>query len=225
MTYEKAAGRLRELGERGGLLLRPPGGGAGEGGARGLSLRAQLFDVALAAALAGVNARYATTGQMAGPVDWTGGTLLVPLVAAPLALRRRFPLPALWAVLALALAVRGDSPDIAYFSGVVCLVALYSATVHSPNPVPALVSLPVAVAVVVVLFDGAQLPQFHNSVVAVLVLVPVLAVAYEIRMWRRRVADGHARLSTLEREQLDALRRAVEHERARIARELHDVIA
>ena len=62
------------------------------------------------------------------------------------------------------------------------------------------------------------------AVVAVLVLVPVFAAAWEIRMWRRRADEGRDRLAALEREQVAALNLAVEHERARIARELHDVV-
>ncbi|GAA2132563.1 sensor histidine kinase [Kitasatospora kazusensis] len=190
----------------------------------GLTRRNQVSDAVLALLLALAIARYATSTPVAGPVDWTGRTLLVPAAAVPLALRRRFPLAVLWAVLVLTLLIRHDSPDIAYFAGVLCIVAAYSAAVHGPHRRATLTSLPVAAAVLVVLFSDAQLPHFPNGVVAILVLVPVFAVAYEIRMWRRRVEEGHARLSALEREQLDALQRAVEHERARIARELHDVV-
>jgi signal transduction histidine kinase len=45
-----------------------------------------------------------------------------------------------------------------------------------------------------------------------------------LRTWKLRTDEGRTRLSTLEREQAEALRRAVEHERAHIARELHDVV-
>ena len=57
-----------------------------------------------------------------------------------------------------------------------------------------------------------------------LILVPIAVAADGLRTWKRRADEGRARLSTLEREQAEALRRAAEHERARIARELHDVV-
>lgn len=53
--------------------------------------------------------------------------------------------------------------------------------------------------------------------VPVLVLLPAGFAAHGIHRWRER-------LRTLREEQRDQLRRAVEQERARIARELHDVV-
>jgi signal transduction histidine kinase len=208
--------RLRELA---GQMARPTGQ------LPRLTPRSRAFDAALALILAADGIRYVTTMNVgAGPSDWTGSVLLVPLASAPLALRRRFPLVVLWTVMAATPLIMRDSRDIAFYAGVVCLVAVYSAAAYCSHPVPTLVSLPAAAAVLVVLFTNAQLPEFPNGVVAVLVLIPVFAAAYEFRMWRRRVDEGRARLSTLERNQVEALNRAVELERARIARELHDVV-
>lgn len=186
--------------------------------------RSRAFDAASALVLAAGSIHYVLIMNRVGPADWTGSGLLVPLAAAPLALRRRFPLAVLWTVMAVTPLIMRDSQDIAFYAGVVCLVAVYSAAAHCVHRVLTLVSLPVAAAVLVVLFTNAKLPHFPNGVVAVLVLIPVFAAAYEIRMWRHRVEEGRARLSALEREQLEALDRAVELERARIARELHDVV-
>jgi signal transduction histidine kinase len=188
-----------------------------------LARRSRAFDAALALVLALIGVRYVTITAV-GTAGWIGSALLVPLASAPLALRRRFPLAVLWTVLAVTPLIRHDSPDIAFYAGVACIIAAYSAAACCTHRVPALVSLPVAAAVLVILFTNAKLPHFPNGVVAVLVLVPVFAAAYEIRMWRRRVDEGRAKLSTMERQQVEALNRAVEHERARIARELHDVV-
>ncbi|WP_370155261.1 sensor histidine kinase [Streptacidiphilus sp. EB129] len=209
------AARLRELAARTVRLSAPPPRPA---------RRSQVFDVILALLLAEMGFHYCTIASSAQLAAWTGSAALVPLTAAPLALRRRFPLAVLWAVLPMAALIRGDSGDVAYFAGVVCIVATYSAAAFSPHRVPLLASLPVAAAVLVLVFTGAQLPDFPNGVIALLVLVPVFAAAYESRMWRRRVDEGRARLSRLEEEQVAALNHAVEHERARIARELHDVV-
>ncbi|MFH9350003.1 sensor histidine kinase [Kitasatospora sp. NPDC017646] len=199
---------------------------------RPLTRRGQAFDLALALFLSFTCARYATvagsnhTAGAAGPqgTTWHGLLLLVPLVPLPLVLRRRHPLAVLWAVLPAALLVRSQHKDIAYWEGVVVIVAAYGAAAYGRRLAPVLLSLAAATATLVVLFDHALLPHFPNAVVAVFVLVPVLAVAYELRMWRRRVEEGRQRLSALEREQPAALERAVELERARIARELHDVV-
>ncbi|MFD9127774.1 sensor histidine kinase [Kitasatospora sp. NPDC059571] len=180
------------------------------------------FDAALALVLALVGVRYVSI--TAGPVDWLGPLLLVALAPLPLVLRRRFPVAVLWVVPALALSAGRPSGDLAYWDGVVCLVAIHSAAVHGVRRVPTLASLPVAAAVLVLLWSAAKLPEFPNGVVALLVLVPVLAVGYEIRQWRRRVDQQRERLAAMEREQFEALNRAVEHERARIARDLHDVV-
>lgn len=186
--------------------------------------RGQLFDALLALFLALASGRYVTIAGHPRDGTWHGVLLLVPLVPLPLVLRRRYPLPVLWTVLPAALLVRSQSEDIAYSAGVAVIVAAYSAAAYGRQPAAVLPNLPVATAALVVLFNDAKLPHFPNGVMAVLVLVPVFAVAYELRMWRRRVEEGRERLSALEREQLAALQRAVELERARIARELHDVV-
>ncbi|MFD5465766.1 sensor histidine kinase [Kitasatospora sp. NPDC127059] len=203
---------------------RPGGGAGGAPPPPRPTRRGQAFDLALALFLSFTSGRYAAIAG--GPNDpaWTGLLLLVPLLPLPLVLRRRHPLAVLWTVLPAALLVRGQSEDIAYSAGVAVIVAAYSAAGYGRRTAALPVSLAAATAALVVLFDSAKLPHFPNSVVAVLVLVPVFAVAYELRMWRRRVEQGRERLSALEREQLTALDRAVELERARIARELHDVV-
>ncbi|WP_442789136.1 sensor histidine kinase [Kitasatospora sp. NBC_01302] len=227
LTSPPAAARLRELRELAERTLGPvrrilPGPGAAPPPAP--TRRARVFDAVLALALALAGVHYLMNPMSSGLSAWSGSALLVPLAAVPLALRRRYPLAVLWAVLVLTPPIRHDSGDIAYCAGVLCIVAAYSAAAHGPHRTATLASLPVAAGVLVYLFDGAQLPQFPHAVIALLVLVPVFAVAYEIRMWRRRVDEGHRRLSALEAEQVAALQRAVEHERARIARELHDVV-
>lgn len=182
--------------------------------------RGWAFDIGLALFLAGLSTHYVRIAQP----PHSALLLLVPVVPLPLALRRRHPPAVLWTVLPLALLVRHQSEDIAYSAGVAVVVAAYSVAAYGRRPATVLASLPVATGALVVLFTDAKLPHFPNGVVAVLLLVPVFAVAHELRMWRRRAAEGHERLSALERERLAALQRAVEHERARIARELHDVV-
>ncbi|MBD0673193.1 hypothetical protein BU198_21360 [Streptomyces sp. CBMA156] len=202
-----------------------PAGGPGAAPPPRPTRRGRAFDLSLALFLALTSGRYATIAENPGHPGRHGLLLLlVPLVPLPLVLRRHYPLAVLWAVLPAALLVRHASEDIAYSAGVAVVVAAYSAAAYGRRPGAVLLSLPAATAALVVLFGEAKLPHFPNGVIAVLLLVPVLAVAYELRMWRRRVEEGRERLSALEREQLAALHRAVELERARIARELHDIV-
>nr|WP_317621157.1 sensor histidine kinase [Streptomyces sp. CBMA123] len=186
--------------------------------------RGQAFDLALALLLCFSCGRYAGVAAGSQGAGWNGLLLLAPLVPLPLVLRRRYPLTALWTVLPGALLVRTQHGDLAYWAGVAVIVAAYSTAAYGRRRPAVLASLLAATAALVVLFGDAYLPHFPNGVIAVLVLVPVFAVAYELRMWRRRAEEGRERVSALEREQLAALERAVELERARIARELHDVV-
>ncbi|MFI6156844.1 sensor histidine kinase [Kitasatospora sp. NPDC051170] len=191
---------------------------------RPVTARGLAFDAAVALFLAAVAGRYASIAHGPEEASWQGLRLLVPFVPLPLLLRRRYPLTVLVAVVAGALLVRHTSEDIAYTMGEAVIVAAYSAAAYGRRLWPVLSALAAATAALVLLFTAAKLPHFPNGVMAVLVLVPVFAVAWELRMWRRRVEEERERRSDLESAQLAALERAVELERARIARELHDVV-
>jgi signal transduction histidine kinase len=105
----------------------------------------------------------------------------------------------------------------------VCVIAGYSAAVYSPYPLPAIASLPVAAALYSRLQSDA-LPTVPDNAVPFLILIPIAVVAYGLHRWKRHADEGRERLSALEREQAEALRQAAGHERARIARDLHDVV-
>jgi len=95
--------------------------------------------------------------------------------------------------------------------------------VYSPYRVATLAALPVSVLLVGTSGNSVT-PIVPNEYIALLILVPMAVAAVGLRTWKLRTGEGRIRLSALEREQAEALRRAVEHERARIARELHDVV-
>jgi signal transduction histidine kinase len=148
--------------------------------------------------------------------------LLMLVVVLPLVLRRRYPLAVLWVVLAIAPFVT-DSNAALRLSFYVCVMAAYTAAVYSPYRVPALVSLPLAALLYTQLQEPA-VPTVPEGSVPFLILVPIAVAADGLRRWKRHADEGRERVSALEREQADALRRAAEYERARIARELHDVV-
>uniref|UniRef100_A0AAU2JJH1 histidine kinase n=1 Tax=Streptomyces sp. NBC_00049 TaxID=2903617 RepID=A0AAU2JJH1_9ACTN len=138
------------------------------------------------------------------------------LTALPLVMRRRYPLAAYWAVMAATLllhrgAVAADATTVTFASG---LIAAYSAAVYSPHRKAVAGSL-LAGAVLYATFP--LVPEVDKGLVPVLVLLPVALAAHGIHIWRQRAR-------ALQEEQHAALRRAVDQERSRIARELHDVV-
>ncbi|MFF7656739.1 sensor histidine kinase [Streptomyces sp. NPDC007983] len=153
-----------------------------------------------------------------------GGLVLMVTLAAiasgALALRRRYPLAVLCTVTAATLATPQSVLRLTFYAFV---IAVYSAAVYSPYRVATLAALPVSV-VLVGTSGNSVTPIVPNEYIALLILVPMAVAALGLRTWKLRTDEGRARLSALEREQAEALRRAVEHERARIARELHDVV-
>nr|WP_160311248.1 histidine kinase [Streptacidiphilus anmyonensis] len=187
--------------------------------------RQQVLDAGLALAFGLVAVRYALAAPNlpAAPLDVT---LLAAVAAAPLAWRRRAPLAALWAQLAcdVVLLARHAFPDVLFSASLVAAVSLYAAVAHSPRRRLCLLTAPVATAVLLVLVSRARLPHFPNWAVGALLLFPIVVAALGQRLWARRAEESRARVRALELERIEALRQAVEHERARIARELHDVV-
>jgi signal transduction histidine kinase len=190
--------------------------------------RGRTFDAAMALAI-GVGSVYYVLDNMTGIVDrgdrpvpapgeWIGPVIVAIIASAPLTLRRRYPLAVLWIVLAAVMVTPHDAPRLTFYA---CVVAAYSAAAYSPHRIPTLASL--GVAVLLVSTDSA-LPAVPDQYAPYLILVPIVVAANGLRTWKLRSDEGRRRLSAMEREQAEALRRAVEHERARIARELHDVV-
>ncbi len=222
------------------LLLRP------SGELPRLSRRGQIFDVVLALGLGFAALKFSggdggdrpapdvifVPGEPPGllrepfpPIDRDHvglAVLLMLVVVLPLVLRRRYPLAVLWVVLAIAPFVT-ESNAALRLSFYVCVIAAYTAAVYSPYRVPALVSLPLAAFLYAQLQEPA-VPTVPEGSVPFLILVPIAVAADGLRRWKRHADEGRERVSALEREQADALRRAAEYERARIARELHDVV-
>ncbi|WP_426403107.1 sensor histidine kinase [Streptomyces sp. R-07] len=149
------------------------------------------------------------------PVEaWEVGAAL--LTALPLLLRRRFPLAVYWVVTIAAVVLHlGDAADdatrITFASG---LVAAYSAAMYSPHR-KAVVASFLAGALLYAVFP--LVPDVDSDLVPVLVLLPIALASHGVHLWRERER-------ALRDAQEAALRRAVEAERSRIARELHDVV-
>lgn len=155
-----------------------------------------------------------------GPGGLAFMVALAAIASSGLVLRRRYPLAVLCIVTAATLVTPQSVMRLTFYAFV---IAVYSAAVYSPYRVATLAALPVSV-VLVGTSGNSVTPIVPNEYIALLILVPMAVAAVGLRTWKLRTGEGRTRLSALEREQAEALRRAVEHERARIARELHDVV-
>ena len=145
--------------------------------------------------------------------------VLMLLTILPVVFRRRYPLAMLCVVLGMAPLLAADPPAL-QLSFIACVITGFTAAVYSPYRLPALAGLLAAV----LFYGNIQAVRIPDEAIPFLIMFPILVAASGLRRWKRRADEGRAQMSALERDQIAALVRAVEHERARIARELHDVV-
>lgn len=152
----------------------------------------------------------------AGFADWQF-VVAVSLIV-PLALRRRYPVIALWAVTVGSIAVHtgARSDDAAVFTFIACVLVAYGAVMYSPYRKVALGSA-IAVALLLGTFHDSAVPDITPGFVPLIMLLVVGLAANAVNSWKQR-------LRALEAEQAAATKSAIELERARIAAELHDVL-
>jgi signal transduction histidine kinase len=178
--------------------------------------RPAFRDALVAIALALLVVAEITTTDVAGPM-----ALLVPLglgATLPLAARRRAPVVVLVVVLASLIALdrlsEVQEPQVTLLP---ILVATFSVGAYAPRR-PAVLGLGIALAAVL-----ADQPDDF------VVMGPLFAATWLVGRLLRSHTLQAARLAAmtevLEREQAENARLAIEHERVRIARELHDVVA
>jgi signal transduction histidine kinase len=143
---------------------------------------------------------------------------LAVLATLPLALRRRFPLTTFWVVLVAALLFHVDvrATDTQVLTFTAGLVAAYTAAMYGPYRVASIASLVAGAALIAVLHD-ANVPNIRPGYVPFFVLIGIGIAANSVHVWKQRVL-------ALQAQQEAATRQAVERERSRIARELHDVV-
>ncbi|HTX84121.1 MAG TPA: histidine kinase [Streptosporangiaceae bacterium] len=147
--------------------------------------------------------------------------VVAALTALPLVARRFYPITA-WLVIAAAIVVIHALyvPEVSLGTAV---YAAYSAITHSRyrNLAIAMVAL---VTVVLAAALGQQLPRFPGRFTAVFAVLTAAVAGLGIRELRQRLNDSTARLRRAAAEAAAATERALAAERARIARELHDVV-
>ena len=137
-------------------------------------------------------------------------------VAAPLVFRRGCQLTTFWLVLLVVHVSRHASGVDPTVLVVATVIAAYSAVMHSRYQMPAISS--VLLGTVVLLADyRSNLTSVRPGILMVGFFVPVVLAAATIHTWRQQIR-------ALKLQQRLATRRAVEEERSRIARDLHDVV-
>jgi signal transduction histidine kinase len=148
--------------------------------------------------------------------------ILVTLTTAPVAMRRYRPLAVLAITVSAAVLVLILTSQAQFPVGV--LVALYTVASRCERPVSIRaaewVALPIIVAVI-----ANNGPHVGRVIPELAVFAIAWVLGDNIRTRRAYLAELEARAARLEREREERDQRAVSDERARIARELHDVIA
>lgn len=149
------------------------------------------------------------------------GAGAVILMTAPLVCRRRWPLFVFGLVVLGGFVVAPTDPYAAIAS---ITVAAYSVGAYGRLSLFSLIPLTAAAAVVALTLH-IEYPAMLDRAAALLVTIPLWLVAYALRIRQVRADALEARAARLEQEHELATRVALAAERARIARELHDVVA
>jgi len=183
-------------------------------------------DALFAALIMGISVMFQFTERAADlhrPSVW--GLLLTIGATAPIAWRRRWPVPVLLAVLTFQGIAEGFHYAGAGWSGV--LIALYTVGTQRSGAVlrrMATVVLPLLMAFIIWGVVRGDAPWQAIISTPVMFLV-ALILGDNMRRRRERVADLAERAERAEREHALLAHQHVQEERTRIARELHDVVA
>ena len=194
--------------------------------------RQSVIDVLLAATAVAVSLVSANQGAGARtlyrPLDPIG-LLLILLQGLPLALRQRYPL-AIWGIIGLSITsyyLVGYPPT---FPGGT-LIALFTVALKTSRVTALVAGLAtvggVAVSLASLSARGGIAPdQLVGSIAAdYLVYATAWLLGDNVRVRRAYTTELEARLALFDRDRAQSDRLAVSEERARIARELHDIVA
>ena len=171
-------------------------------------------------------AQAATENSAAQPPPWYVTIPIILAVVAPLVFRRRYPVIAAYATLLFGI------PHSALQLGVASLlsacIALYTLVAYvgrRPAALYAVVNIVLTAVQTVILEDTSLQKWIITQTLVVLALAFCWALGEFVGARRAYQAEVEQRLALLEVERDHQARMAVAAERARIARELHDVVA
>lgn len=156
------------------------------------------------------------------------GAVLVVSIWTAAAFRRRWPEPMAWTVAALTIPYWVlDYVDVG--ASLAVLLLAYTLAAHVDRPRSLVVGLVIGVVLVGVMVTGVVVDDEDLPAIAVVGNAIVFATAWTIgdsvRNRHAYLAEVEARADRAERDREAAAEQAVQDERVRIARELHDVVA
>jgi signal transduction histidine kinase len=189
-----------------------------------LPLRGPVADAALAGLLACLaQVEIWTVGDPDGPRPLVAAIALVMTLS--LAWRRRAPIAVASVVMAAlaVLALASNTPDVTVFPIAAVVLAMYSVAAHCELR-GALVGGAIVLVSAFVL-EGVIDGEFGNFFFIAVMNASVWIAGRAVRSQGSRAASLADRNVALEREGEQKARAAVSEERARIARELHDIVA
>lgn len=145
--------------------------------------------------------------------------LAVLLIAGPLVVRRRWPL-ACFVVQFPALLAAEAANNVPALLAV--LIGAYSVAVYLPAALS--MGTLVGTAAITAMIESETWPRVPGWAGVFVILLPIGLFGVAIRSARERAEASHQRAEALQREQEAGTRLAIVQERARITRELHDVV-
>lgn len=180
--------------------------------------------------IAGMGALWGGSDQFGGDIGHTAdpnvwGSILIVGATTPLALRRRHPIAVLGVVAASQTVLELFS---FHSAGWISLfIALYSLAAHTSGRARFIAVRVFAASTLLLLIAGLahtnlRIGEFISSIVF---LVGAFILGDNLQRRRRQIAEAAERETTAARERDLVARQQVQDERARIARELHDVVA
>jgi signal transduction histidine kinase len=186
------------------------------------------FD-AVALAMLGIGVTGAVLGRdrVNGPEGplWFDVIALMAIVL-PLLLRRRFPFGAPGAIAVAAVATSFFDRTVVPYDGVTFIVACAALFLVGSlrDRTQAIAGLAIAEGALAVVVHNDPRSGLGNFVVATIIFAIVWAIAFGVGRKSMEADEAKERAARAEREREERARAAVAEERARIARELHDVV-
>src|SRR5580692_6140607 len=179
--------------------------------------------VALIAALAGLPEAYHGASANAPATDHPWGlALALFLSAAPLLVRRIWPVPVLGCVLALAIAIAADHHTA---NGLALLIALYTVATMRPRREALACAAVFELVIVALTIWLAGISWWYPAIFLSGLVGAALGLGLYFATRHAYLAELRDRAARLERERDQQGALAAAAERARIAREMHDIVA